>query len=76
MINLCKIFNPGWTESEIDRIFEENMQVIIAVIDEDELKCDYDPSQHGQLRSGFIAYQSRIALERFYLCKDYFLINL
>ena len=47
MINLCKIFNPGWTESEIDRIFEENMQVIIAVIDEDELKCDYDPSQHG-----------------------------
>jgi len=67
VISLTNIYTQDWTEAEIDRIYEETIQSIKLALTVTKVKHDYDPSLHGLLRSGFVAYMIRVAIERFYL---------
>jgi len=75
VISLTNIYTQDWTEAEIDRIYEETIQSIKLALTVTKVKHDYDPSLHGLLRSGFVAYMIRVAIERFYLCKIKFFIK-
>ena len=46
MITNCDIFVENFGESEIDRIYEENVTAISLVLEKEKVKVEYDPGEH------------------------------